>query len=63
MGCLYFLKGVIVLGLDSEMSTEPRVIFNDDLGLSDLVDFAVVKVKLFQEGIDKFFLFMEVSFG
>jgi hypothetical protein len=59
---LNFFKSVISLSVNIKFSSEPGVIFDDNFHLSDLVDFAVVKVEFFEVWINKFFLLMEVGF-
>jgi len=54
---------MVLFGVNTEFCGKSGVILNDDFDLSDLVDFAVVKVELFKVGVNEFFLFMEVGFG
>ncbi len=52
-----------MFGVNVELSGEAGVILNDDFHLSDLIDFAVVKVEFFKFGVNEFLLFVEVGFG
>lgn len=55
------LQGMVLFGVYVVLSSEPRIVFDDDLQLSDLVDFAVVEVDFLQKWIHCLLLFVVES--